>query len=491
MAILAACAAACVYSPKGQCDTAGDCAAGEICSGGVCRPPQASGGGIVGIDPTPAMSVTVQWAKLAGGADATASVDAVGADPASGDVVVAGAVGSPLDLPPDLVGTGAFVARRAGADGSALWATSFPTFAHGRVGAAFLAGGDVLFAGTAFDPTVILTAHTPPARGTLFVGVLAAADGQPVWRRAVDGTHATASLVPVAVAARGTDLVVAGTGSGDLGCGDTGEASFAAVVGADGGCRWSRGLRTRTISDVAVRDDGSVVVAGVCTPSGASFDPSPTTTCTSGMFVAVLSGADGTPLWARVSSGAGTVAAVRDVAVAPDGSVAVVGDAAGVVDLGSGPVDFGTAAASFAATFGPTGTPRSTIRPLEAPYAANPDALALSRAAYDRAGKLWLSGRYAGQPALGGVRFTPCRPDACGAAAFLARLEANGALSSFLAVRASPEPYPDGAAYVDDLALFVTTGTVAQALRFSGTASVGAATWSSAGAGLGIVRTAP
>jgi hypothetical protein len=432
------------------------------------------------------MSVSVPWSGVASRADATFSIDSVGADPGSGDVVVAGAVDAGFDFGPDAVGTGAFVLKRAAADGSAVWATAFPAFAHGEFRTAVAPGGDVLFAGTAADPATIVTAGPPPAPGALVVGRLRASDGAPLWARGFDPTR---PISAVAMAAGGARLFVAGGGSADFGLGDTGEQAFVAALSAlDGAPAWSLGLRTPALSDVEARDDGGVVLAGLCAPSGATFEPALGVTCASGLLVAAL-GATGAGQWARVSAGPGTVTGVRDLAVAPDGGAAVVGDASGVVDLGAGPVAFGDHAASFAATWGPSGATASLLRPIEDPYAAEPDALALSRCAYDRTGRLWLAGRYVGAPTLGGVRFSACRAPACGAAAFLARLDADGAVGSFLPVRAGPDA--DGGAYVDDLALFATTGTVAQALRFTGAAAVGGATWSSAGGGLAVLRAVP
>jgi hypothetical protein len=496
MLAAAAAWAGCVYSPEGSCETAADCAAGERCSAGVCVPP-ASGGVIEGTEPTSFTSVL--WSEPAGASGTTFAVDAIGADAVSGDVVVAGAVDSQFDFGPSLVTTGAFVLRRAAADGAALWATSFPTFGHGRLAAAVLPGGDVFFAGTAFDPTVIITAHVPPPHGTLFVGVLDAASGTPLWRRAFDATHPTEHVVPVGVSASGGDVVLAGTGSADLGCGDTGAGAFAAKLSAaDGSCQWSRGLATRTISDAEARDDGDVAVAGVCTPTGAFFEPEPGTTCAKGLFVATLSGADGSPIWAVTTAGTGSVAAVRDLAVAPDGRTAVIGDARGVVSFAGLAADFGGADGSFVASFGPAGAANGLLRPSEAPYAADPHAAAFWRGAYDRSSRLWIAGTYRGQPALAGTKFSACRPagaPACEAGAFLARLDGNGAaetlrVGSFLPLRAAPGA--DGAAFVDDLVLFATTGTVAHALGFAGDLAVGgAAPYPSAGGDLGALRVVP
>jgi hypothetical protein len=484
----------CVYSPEGSCETAADCGAGERCSEGVCVP-ATTPAGIAGVEP--ASFTDVLFSPSAGAPGATFDVDAVGADPVSGDVVVAGAVDSAFDFSPSLVGTGAFVLRLAGADGAALWATSFPTIGHGRLAVAVLPGGDVFFAGTAFEPTFIVTAHVPPERGTLFVGVLDRTTGDPAWRRAVDATHATEDLVPAALSVSGGDVVVAGAGSADFGRGDTGEAAFAAKLSAaDGSCAWSQGFATRTLADVEVREDGDVALAGVCAPTGAFFEPDPGTTCASGLFVATLSGADGSPLWARTSAGTGTVTAVRDLAVAPDGRTTLLGDARGLVKLPSlQELDFGAADKSFAWSLGPTGGFAGFFWPVEAPYGAEPHAAAFWRGAYDRSSRLWIAGTYRGQPALVGTLFSACRAPACGAAAFLARVEGDGLVdplrvSSFLPLRAGPDA--DGAAFVDDLVLFATTGTVAHALRFTGDVAVGSAgSWASAGGDLGVLRVVP
>ncbi len=479
--------AGCVYAPKGRCDTAADCAADERCDGGVCVA-STSGGGI---DPTSFTSVT--WSQLLGQSNATFAVDSVGADLA-GNVVVAGAVDAAFDFAPSAVGTGAFVAKRASPGGAAVWAVSFPTFSHGRFATAVLPGGDVFFAGTAFDPTAIGTvlSYDPPMAGALVFGRLDAG-GNPLWARAVADTHLTSPLVPAAVTVSGLgDLIVAGAGSGDFGCassGDTaGETFAAALSGTDGSCRWSRGFGTQTLSDIEPSGATSVVVAGVCTPAGAWFDPGGATTCTKGLFVAVLSGSSGATASLRTTTGAGTVSAVYDLAIAPDGRATVVGDASGFVNFGGGAIDFGDAVASFAATFDATGV-TTVLRPVEHdPYGSKPDSLAFSRCAYDATGRLWIAGRYVGQPILGGIRFSACRAPACVIAAFLARVEASGSVSSFLPIRAGSTA---AGAYVDDLALFATTGTVAHALRFTGAGTVGTKTWTSLGGDLAVLRIPP
>ncbi len=498
-------ATGCLYSPKGQCDTRADCAASELCDQGVCVPSWRLGGGV---DPT--SFTTVTWSKLVGRSGTTFAVDSVGADSVFGDVVVSGAVDAAFGFDPGAVVTtvppGAFALKRA-ADygGAAVWAVSFPTFSHGECKSAILPGGtvfktavlpngDVFFAGTAFDHTDIGTvlSYDPPLAGALVFGRLDALTGRAVWARAVDDTHLTSPLVPAAVAVSWSDdLLVAGTGSGNFGCasGDTAGQTFAAALSGDGTCLWSRGFGTQTLSDIEPSGATTVVVAGVCTPAGASFDPSGATTCTKGLFVANLSGVTGATGSLRTTSGAGTVAAVYDLTVAPDGRRTVVGDASGVVDFGGGPIDFGKDATSFAATFDATGA-TTVVRPIESPYDADPDALAFSRCAYDRTGRLWIAGPYVGQPTLGGIRFSACRAPACREAAFLARLEASGSVSSFLPIRTGS---PDGsrAAYVDDLALFATTGTVAHALRFTGVGTIGGASWTSMGDDLGVLRIVP
>jgi hypothetical protein len=494
LALVLSGAAGCLYSPKGRCDTHADCAASELCDEGVCV--HSLGGGV---DPT--SFTTVFWSKLAGQSGVTFAVDSVGAD-LDGNVIVAGTVDAAFDFDPGAVVTtvppGAFALKRAAGNGAAVWAVSFPTFEHGQFKTAVLPDGDVFFAGTAFEPTTIGTCarHDILTGNALVFGRLAGTDGSCRWSLAVDDTHPTSAIVPAAVAVRGaSDLLVAGTGSGDFECpsGDTAGQTFAAALsGTDGSCAgaslWSRGFGTQTLSDIEPSGATTVVVAGVCTPAGASFDPDGTTTCTKGLFIADLSDTTGATGALRTTSGAGTVAAVHDLTVAPDGRRTVVGDASGVVDFGGGPIVFGAAVASFAATFDPAGG-STVVRPIESPYDADPDALAFSRCAYDRTGRLWIAGPYVGQPTLGGIRFSACRAPDCLAAAFLARLDANSAVSSFLPIRAAPDA--NGSAFVDDLALFATTDTVAHALRFTGVAPVGASTWTSMGGDLGVLRIVP
>jgi hypothetical protein len=492
-ALLLALALGCV-KPAGSCTQTSECAANETCDGGVCvRVPNPGGGGTGG-GTVPGSYTPVTWSKLQGVQRATFQADSIGADPTTGDVVVAGAL-SGADYSPWGLSTGAFVARLAGADGT-LSATfppvPFPTFAHGQFRAAVRADGLVLFAATAFAPTTLgaLPTIVPPPQGSLVVGLLDAL-GDPVWAVTVDSTSAATTLVPVAVSARGTDLLVAGTGAGDFGCptGPTAAATFVALLsGVDGTCVWSRGLATRSVADVEPRDLGDVATGGICAPTGAFFDPQGGTTCASGLWVAALSGADGSTVWA--TTGSGIVSAVRDLAVSPDGTVTAVGDATGKVSFGGPTVDFGSFTGSFAVAFGPTGTPGAPVRPIEAPYAPKPDAASFVRCAADRLGRVWIAGRYEGQPTLLDTLFPACRPPACAAATFLARLDGNGKVGSFLPLPIAPTT--DGQAYADDLVLCATTGTLAHALQLTGSTTVGGAAWSSAGAGdLGVIRIKP
>jgi hypothetical protein len=481
-------AAGCVYSPKGSCEAASDCAAGERCEAGVCL--------ATATDEDPAFVETTTFTPVAWDArhaTSTAStVESVGAD-LQGAVIVAGVVSGPHAFDPGAIETGAFVLRHDAA-GAATAVRGFPTFSHRRFRTAVLPDGAVFFAGTAFDPTFVVTLLPGSPGGALVVGELDASL-VPSWGRSIEPADPTSPLVPVAVAASGAgDLLVAGTGSADFGCGsgDTaGETFVAALSGLDGTCLWSRGLATRTLSDVEPRDDGDVVVAGMCPPPGALLDPGASASCTEGLFVARLSGADGSTVWAKTTSGAGRVASAADLALAPDGRATVVGSANGLVDFGAGAVDFGAYTGSFAATFGSSGTFAGLARPVEAPYGADPDALALDRCAYDRTGRLWVAGRYVGQPTLAGLRLNACRPPDCGAAAFLARLDvgATPAVTSFLPLRARPDA--GGAAYTDDLVLFATTGTVGLALRFTGEAAPPAPPWTSASGDIGLLRIVP
>lgn len=487
---LAALAAAC-QGAEGACDTTADCASNERCDGGVCVRVASPGGDGAGGGTDPGTFTPVLWSTLSSSATATFAPVSASADAATGDVLVAGALARPFDA--WALGTGAFAARRAGATGALTRVVPFPTFSHGALRTASLPGGGILFAGRAVDPTTLgSTTWVPPAAGTLFAGRLGAA-GDPVWVVTVDGTNPAAEIAPVAVAARGADLVVAGTGAGNFGCGATGGATFAAALdGATGRCLWSRGFANRTLSDTEARPAGDVAVAGLCTPTGASFDPGGGATCTRGLFVAVLRAADGATTWARTTTGAGTVTAVRDLAVGPTGLVAVVGDARGAVAIAGGAAtDFGALEGSFVKVLTATGGSGPLLRPVEAPTAPLRDEAILDRGAFDASGRLWIAGRYYGQPTLAGLRFARCR-DTCTTAAFLARVDAPAATpvtGSFLPIRIAEAA--GGAAYADDLVLAATTGTVSLSLRFSGDATVGPTRWSTTGAGLGTLRVVP
>jgi hypothetical protein len=493
LALAAALALGGCVKPAGSCSATSDCAANETCDGGVCVRSAVLGGGGSGGGTVPKTFTTVAWSPppLEGAPGATFRPDSVSADPASGDVLVAGALDG--DFAPWGISTGAFVATLRGSDGTAAWTFPLPTFSHGQLRAALRPDGKVFFAATALAATSIGSVPVAvPPQGALAVALLDPVLVDAAWVVTVASASASAKLVPVAAAVLGNDVVLAGTGAGDFGCGPTGGQTFvAALSGADGTCLWSRGFGTRSIADVEPRDSGDVVVGGVCQPSGAFFDPQDplvATTCASGLWVAALSATAGAPtVWAR--TGSGPVSAVRDLAVAPDGSVSAVGDASGVVSFGgAAPVSFGPYTGSFVARFAADGTPGAVVRPIEAPYAKLADAVSFDRCVADRLGKRWLAGRYRGQPTLGGALFPSCRTPDCAAAAFLARLEDDGTVSSFRPLRVAP--LPDGSAFVDDLVLFATTGTVAHALGFTGWTLD--EPWTSAGtADLGVLRVVP
>lgn len=472
-ALVATLLSAC-QDPQGRCDRTADCASNERCDAGVCVrvPPVGGNGSGGGADPT--SFTPVRWSTLTAAMSAAFTPSSVSVDASTGDVLVSGGVEGAFD--PWSLGTGAFAFRAAAATGGPALSIAFPTFSGETLRTAALAGGGFLFAGRAEDPTTLGARQIlPPAAGSLVLGRLDAA-GDPVWIVTVDGTSPAASIAPVAVASRAGDLVVAGTGAGDFGCGDTGGATFAAALqGTTGACLWSRGFANREVSDLEARAAGDVAVAGRCRPTGASFDPGGGTSCASGLWVAVLDGGAGATTWARTSAGTGAVTAVRDLAVSPAGAVAIVGDARGVLSFGGGPsTDFGSRDGSFLQTFGASGTPGALVRPVEAPAAPLRDEAAFDRCAYDDQARLWLAGRYYGQPTLAGVRFSRCR-DACRTAAFLARLDgATPATASFLPIRVAAAA--SGAAFAGDLVLGAAPGTVSLALRLSGDATLGAST---------------
>ena len=459
-------------SPGGRCSTLDDCASTERCQEGVCVPAPILGGNGSGGGSVPTSFTPVLWSTVQASASAAFSVDAVSA--LSTNVYVAGALEGAYD--PWALATGAFAAR-LDAGGAPVWAVALPGLSHGTLRTAAAPDGGLLYAGA--------------SAGALVVGRLRPGDGGVDWERIIPGTHPTVSIAPVSLAARGADLLVAGVGAADLGCGDTvtgGNATFAALLDGVSGmasCLWSRGFTIAQVTDLAPRDAGDVALAGLCSPGG-FFDPGSATTCTRGVFAAALDGSTGATSWARFSSGAGTVTALRDLAVAPDGTLALVGDAKGVVSFGGAAVNFGASEGSFAAVLSPAGAAGIVVRPVEAPYAPLPDAASFARAAYDRNGKLWIAGRYYGQPTLATTLFPSCREPACSAASFLARIEPSGAVGSFLPIRAAAV---SGAAYADDLVLFATTGTVAHAQRFTGSAA-GATPWT-ATEGLGVLRVVP
>ena len=226
----------------------------------------------------------------------------------SGSVVVAGSVPQlTVQLDQEVVGdptqNTAFVAKFT-SEVLCEWAFSFgagPSAGPSAWAVTFDAAGDVVAAG-GFDGTIDFGGGPLLAAGEsdIFVVKLASADGAHLWSKAFGGVDDEAGLSVVTDAAK--DVLVAG--------------DF----------------------------QGTFAVGGATITSAGDDD----------IFVAKLSGANGTPLWARHFGGA-QKDHLQQIAVDPAGNVLLTGYFQGTIDFGGGPITSAGSEDVYLAKLDPSG----------------------------------------------------------------------------------------------------------------------------------------
>ena len=290
------------------------------------------------------------------GATTYATANAVAATP-SGDVVLTGGFDGSMTLatpgaPAILVGSGGggdiVVVKLSGGDGSPLWAKRFggTGFDEGRA-IGVDGSGDVFVAGT-FAGTVTIGGNVFPSAGgdDVLVAKLSGATGEPVWARRFGDTGSD-SAYALAVDSAGDVIVGGQTRSTSVSFGGSnltgpGHVWIGRYGGADGAHRWSR--RFGASSDGAdfarsiVADGlGNVVFVGTFLPMEPGETLSlggPTFTSTSGgIFVAKLSGGQGTHVWSKLVEG--QAAEGQAVAIDPSNAVVVAGNFQGTTTFGA------------------------------------------------------------------------------------------------------------------------------------------------------------
>jgi outer membrane protein assembly factor BamB len=249
----------------------------------------------------------VRWRRAVHGADRpngygearAAAIDA------AGDVVAAGFVESALAL--QYHGTSDFaVVKLAGDDGSERWRFVFDGPAHEydeATAVAADAAGDVIAAGTTYDPQALNTI-------TLLVVKLSHADGHLVWQRRLDDAWRVSAI---ALNPADDALLAVGTTDDDFGVvklsGVTGAPLWEARVSGSEH-RWEEAF------DVRVLPSGGVTAAGMTADAAGAMS-----------FTAVsVDDATGQPRWQRFARGTQGYGFARRIALAPNGDVVVGGE---------------------------------------------------------------------------------------------------------------------------------------------------------------------
>jgi len=297
------------------------------------------------------------WSKAFGGGGGPDYGLGIAVD-ASGDVLVTGRFWGTVDfgggpLPSGGGGTGifVFVAKLSGADGSHLWSKALGASNWDfSPGVAVDAGGNVLvtgmFVGTVDFGDGPVTSTSP--QGDIFVAKFFGANGSHLWSR-----HFVGAIGPtpgpvlntgwgIAVDASGNALVIGYHQSTvDFGGGPLTATPGGFLVkfsGTDGSHLWSKDFGYTKVQGVAVDASGNVLVTGHFSQS-VDFGGGPLTPGGNwNIFVARLSGLDGSHIWSKGFASTGYNPSQQGVAVDAVGDVLVTGCFTGPVDFGGGPL---------------------------------------------------------------------------------------------------------------------------------------------------------
>jgi hypothetical protein len=317
------------------------------------------------------------WAKHFGG-PAGDRVIRVAVD-TRGDIVITGGISLPVDFGGGPLNVQAghgtpFVAKFSGVDGSHLWSKAFVVSGENRgdVGAfAIDAYGNVivggLFHGTLNFGGASLT--TPSDASYLFLVKLSGTDGSHLWSKALNYSRLDATP-GVAVDAAG-DVFVTGIKQGivDFGGGPLTGCSIDLFVvkfsGVDGSHLWSRSGFSQQCAysyynrgaDLVVDGRGDILLTGyhrgqsnfgggalTCSWQRPPEEPpgEPPEEPPGCIFLAKLSGANGSHMWSKDFRGANLSytysAAGPKLAVDPSGNALLTGTANALADFGGGPL---------------------------------------------------------------------------------------------------------------------------------------------------------
>ena len=320
-------------------------------------------------------SGTPVWSRGIGG-DASDSAYGVAAD-VSGNVVVTGYQGSTaVDYGGGMLGTRGgtdiFVAKYS-STGGYVWAKTV-----GGTGSDLGAGVAVDGAGNVFvtgymSATVDFGGGSLVSAGSLDAFLVKySSAGAHVWSKRIGGTTSDQGT-GVAVDGSGNVFVVGNfTGTVDFGAGPVTSAGsqdiFVIKYSSTGAYIWSKqfgGTGLDNLRGVAVDGNGDVFVTGDFLNT-ISFG-GPTLTCAGGsieadVFLAKLSGVNGSHLWSKSFGDGDAVQSGYALAVDGAGNVAVTGYYGGSIDFGGGALPYGQLNDIFVAKFNSLGTYISSRR---------------------------------------------------------------------------------------------------------------------------------
>jgi hypothetical protein len=277
---------------------------------------------------------------------------------ADGDIFVVGQYSAPdLDLGGGALGgggaTGVFVAKFSGNNGSHVWSRSLSAtgFANGS-DIEVDAEGDVIvtgFFGGTIDFGGGAVTSTDPLRD-FYVVELSGADGSHLWSTTFSGAPAMGvglgRLVRVAAGSEGVFVLGSFASTVQLGGATVTTAGESDVfllklAGGDGSHVWSRtfgGATTDAGVDVAVDSAGDVLLCGFFTsPTFSLGGPVYGASMLADIFLAKLSGVDGSHVWSKAIGGSGNDRATA-LALGSEDRVVVAGTFQSAVDFGSGSV---------------------------------------------------------------------------------------------------------------------------------------------------------
>jgi hypothetical protein len=284
-----------------------------------------------------------QWSRFFG-ADRHDVARGIAVD-AAGNVVVTGTFTGAVDFGggPLGIGGGTFLARYSGTDGTHLWSRRLDGAASDI---AVDASGSVFVTGW-FNGTADLGGGplASAGEGDVYVARYSGADGAHLWSRRYGGTMDEESRALAVDGSGGVFVTGWFTGPADFG-GDPlvpaglFDVFLAKLSGADGTHLWSRGFGGSDFDlseALAVDAKGNVFLNGCFHATGDYGGAALVSAGLSDVFLAKYSGADGSHLWSRRFGGT-SFDEGYGVAVDRNGNVAITGSFDAPVDFGGGPV---------------------------------------------------------------------------------------------------------------------------------------------------------